>query len=575
MPFALTDSRRLPGPSLLLDGPGAVVDVRVPEGQGEAAVAAWERHLLKFLAAVGWPEGEIAARPFTDGASLAFAAPLDALYAATEVNEAAWAAAVAGLSGEGAPPFEAEAARLRALVAEERNPALLALARAAAERGVTFLWDDHHASVGLGVGASTWPVGKLPDPGAVRWEHVRDVPVALVTGTNGKSTTARLLGAIAMAAGRTPGVTTTDYVAVGGEVVDRGDYSGPGGARTALRDPRVEVGVLEVARGGLLRRGLGVPRVAAAAVTNVAADHLGEYGIETVEQLAEAKFVVAKALGEGGVLVTNADDPYCEHEAHRQGPLLEARGVRVAWAALDPANDRLRVHRADGGLACAVVDGHLAWAERGRDWVPVVPVEAVPVTHGGAARYNVRNALTALALARALGLPDDAVAEGLRTFRGDPESNPGRGNVFEVDRAVVWVDFAHNAHGLDAIADTVAAFRARRRLVLLCQAGDRSDADIEAHARAALRVGAERYVLADLPNHLRGRRPGEVPALLRRALTEGGVPDAHVEVVSDPLEGTRRALAWAEPGDLLLLLVLSGRDEAIALVREAAEAVRR
>jgi UDP-N-acetylmuramyl tripeptide synthase len=551
------------------------VEVRAPEAQAGAALAAWERHLRRLLAGVGWPEAAVAQRRYTGGASLAFAAPLDVLYAATEVNEAAWAAAVAEVRGDDLPPYEAEAARLRALVEAERNPALLALAGAAAARGVTFLWDDDHASVGLGVGALTWPVEKLPAPKAVRWDDARDVPAALITGTNGKSTTARLLGAVALAAGRTPGLTTTDYIAVGGEVVDRGDYSGPGGARTAMRDPRVDVGVLEVARGGLLRRGLGLPRATAAAVTNVAADHLGEYGIEDLEQLAEAKFVVAKALGAGGVLVTNADDPYCVHEAHRQGPLLEVRGVGVVWTALDPEHERLRVHRAGGGGACAVVDGHLAYSERGRGWVPVVAVEAVPVAYGGAARYNVRNALTALALARALGLPDDAVAGGLAAFRSDPETNPGRANVFEVDRAMVWVDFAHNAHGLDAIADTVAALRVRRRLVLLCQAGDRSDADIAAHARAALRVEADRYLLADLPNHLRGRQPGEVPALFRRVLTDGGVPDERIEHVSDPVEGTRRALAWAEPGDLLLLLVLSGRDEAIALVREAAEGVRR
>src|SRR5690606_16253295 len=121
-------------------------------------------------------------------------------------------------------------------------------------------------------------------------------------------------------------------------------------------------GVLEVARGGILRRGLGVPRATAAAVTNVAADHLGEYGIETVEQLAEAKFVVAKALGAGGTLVTNAEDAYCAHEGHRRQALLEARGARVCWTALDPAHERLRAHRAAGGPACAVVDGHLAYA---------------------------------------------------------------------------------------------------------------------------------------------------------------------------------------------------------------------
>lgn len=574
MPFTLRDSRRLTGPSLLLDGPGAVVEVRGPDDQVAAAVAAWERHLRRLLEAVGWEASMVAARRYEGGASLAFAAPPDALYAATAVNEAAWAAAVAEAAGEDATPFDTTAERLRSAVRAEASEAFRRLAQAAAEHDVTFLWDDEHVSVGLGTGAATWPVEKLPAPKDVRWEAVYDVPVALVTGTNGKSTTVRLLGAVLHAAGLTPGLTTTDYVAVGGAVLDRGDYSGPSGARTVLRDPRVQAGVLEVARGGVLRRGLGVPRATAAAVTNVAADHLGEYGIETVEELAEVKFIVAKALGAGGVLVANAEDPYCAHEAHRQTPLLEARGGRVCWTALDPQHERLGVHRRQGGLAYAVVDNHLAYSG-GKDWVPVVAVDALPFAHGGAARYNVRNALTALALARALGVPDEAIARGMAGFKSDPETNPGRGNVVEVGAVRAWVDFAHNAHGLEALTDTVAALPAARRLLLIGQAGDRSDDDIAAFARAAARLGADRYVLAEYPRYLRGRAPGEVSALIRRGLLDGGIAADAVEEVPGPIEGTRRALAWSSSGDLLVLLVLSERDEALALLRDAAEAARR
>src|SRR5690606_30043037 len=237
MILALADSRRLTGPSLLLDGPGAVVEVRLPDEQAEAVVAAWERHLRRLLEVLGWEAEAIRHRRYTGGASLAFAAPADALYAATEVNEAAWAAAAAAFTGDDVPSFDLEAERLRTMVREEENAAFRVLAATAAARGVTFLWDDAEVSVGLGQGASTWPAEKLPSPEAVRWEGVHDVPVALVTGTNGKSTTVRMLGAVLRAAGRTPGLTTTDNIVVGEEVMDRGDYSGPGGARSVLRDP--------------------------------------------------------------------------------------------------------------------------------------------------------------------------------------------------------------------------------------------------------------------------------------------------------------------------------------------------
>jgi UDP-N-acetylmuramyl tripeptide synthase len=199
-------------------------------------------------------------------------------------------------------------------------------------------------------------------------------------------------------------------------------------------------------------------------------------------------------------------------------------------------------------------------------------VRDLPIAYGGAARYNVRNALTALALARALDVPDAAIAEGLTTFRSDPETNPGRANVFEVQGARVWVDFAHNAHGLDALIEAVAAVPAERRLFLFGQAGDRTDADIEALARTAARLQADCYLVAEYPKHLRGRAAGEVPRLLHRTLLDAGIAESAVEDAPDPLAGTRRALAWSKPGDLLVLLILSNRDEALALLRDAAEA---
>ncbi|NNF56647.1 MAG: Mur ligase [Rhodothermaceae bacterium] len=571
--LALDDSRRLTGASLLLDAPGAVMEVHLPEARAEDALAAWERHLRALLDALGWADATLASRRYPEGASLAFTAPLDALYAATEVNEAAWAMTVAELGEEPLPELQAEVERLRGLIEEEHNPTLLELADAAAARGVTFLWDDDDVSVGQGTGVKTWPVDDIYPPDAIAWADVHDVPVALVTGTNGKSTTARLLGAILRADGRTPGVTSTDRIIVGHDILDTGDYSGPGGARTVLRDPRVETAVLEVARGGLLRRGLGTPTATAVAVTNVADDHLGDYGIETVEGLARVKFVVTKALGEGGVLVANAEDPYVQHQAHRLRPILEAQGATICWTALDPDDERVALHHERGGAVCAVVDGHLAYGHRS-EWTRVIAVNDIPITLGGAARYNIRNALIALGLARALGVSDAAIAKGLAAFRSDPDTNPGRGNVFEVGEARVWMDFAHNEHGLSALSEAVLALPSRRRLVLLGHAGDRTDAEISGLARSAAKFEADKFILAEYPEHLRGRELGDIPRLLRKTLRAEGVPDDAIEVAPGPLEGTKQALDWAEPGDLLLLLVLSKRDEATALVREAAAGAR-
>jgi UDP-N-acetylmuramyl tripeptide synthase len=442
----------------------------------------------------------------------------------------------------------------------------VALAAAAAAHGLPLAGDDDAVTVGYAAAGRTWPATALPDPADVPWDALGTVPVALVTGTNGKSTTTRMVAGMAHEAGYTVGLSSTDAILVGGEIVERGDFSGPLGARTLIRDPRVTAAVLEVARGGLLRRGVPVPRAAAAAVTNVASDHLGEYGVETVPALAEAKFVVAKALGPGGVLVVAADEEAAAAEAERQADALVARGVVLAWTALDPAHPRL----ATAARAASVVDGQVALRHADGLWMPVCRVDDIPATWGGALRHVVRNALTAAALGDALGLPLDAVARGLHTFRGDETDNPGRANRYDVGGAQFVVDYAHNAHGIAAICDAVARLPARRRLFLASTAGDRTDDELAAMGAALATVRAERYLLTDSPGHLRGRAPGEIGRHIRAALLAHGVPPERVADTPDTLAAVHEALAWAEPGDLALLSVLAQRDEVAALLRARA-----
>ncbi|MEM1043936.1 MAG: Mur ligase family protein, partial [Bacteroidota bacterium] len=443
----------------------------------------------------------------------------------------------------------------------ERNPALLALREAAAVRGVAFLPDDDFVSVGLGTGSQTWPVSEIPDPEAVDWPEVHDIPVALVTGTNGKSTTVRLTAAMAQAAGRTAGRCSTDFVRVGDTVVERGDWSGPGGARAVLRHTGAELAILETARGGMLRRGLALSRAEVALVTNVGEDHLGDYGILTLDDLVEVKLTIRRAVESDGVLVLNADD---------DGLVRHARDYSgtVCWFSLDPDNPVLAAHRRAGGRTCSVEDGEIVWTWGDAREV-VLPVADIPIALGGAAKHNVANALAAVALAKELGLPTDAIRAGLQAFRGDAADNPGRGNYFEIGGAKVLVDFAHNPHGVGAIADTARALPAERRLVLIGQAGDRTDAEIRGLARAAWRADPDHVLIAALADYRRGRETGEVPALLDDELHRLGAPSEHVTHVSDPIAGVRAALDWMQPGDLLLLFVLSQRDEAFAVLREA------
>jgi cyanophycin synthetase len=561
----LLDSRRLTGPSLLLDRPGAILEVALSPEEGAAAIPVWAAQARRMLDTVGWTGTEIAMRRFDGGASLAITAPIDGLYAATEINDWAWGAAEAAVLGLATPDFQAAVARLRDEIAREANPALIALQAEAASRGVSFLADDHFASVGLGKGSLVWPVRALPAAGDVDWSHVYDIPVLLVTGTNGKTTTVRLLAAIVDASEQMAGTTSTDLVEVGGEVVDRGDFSGPGGARALLRDRRVEVAILETARGGLLRRGLAVHRADAALVTNIAADHLGEFGILDLPALTEAKLVIARAVGPRGRIVLNADDPELVAAAGRRGGL----GAPIVWFSLDAASPIVKKALAAGGEVCFLDGGALVLAHgkgKSRERIEVTRVENVPVAFAGAARHNVANALAAIAMASAIGIPAEAMAKGLQRVGNTLADNPGRANIFERDGVRILLDYAHNPHGLTALLDIARSFPAARRLLLLGQAGDRTDEAIRDLARAALPFQADRIMIKELPEMLRGRPPGEIPAILEDELRRNGVPAESIERADSELEGARRLLAEARTGDLVVLLLHTQREAVVGLL---------
>ena len=537
-----------------------MLDVSLLPGEAEAAVAAWQEQVRRLLDAVGWRDEQTSVWRFPGGASLAISAPIDVLYAATEVNETAWLAAEAVLRGESVPDVEEAAGRLRAEIAREQSPALLALRDAAERRGVAFLWDAGQVSVGLGTGSRAWPAAEPPAPEEVPWEEIHDVPVALVTGTNGKTTTVRLLAALAHAAGITAGMTSTDRVEVGGEVLEEGDFSGPGGARTLLRDRRVELAVLETARGGILRRGLAVRRADAAAVTNVAADHLGEYGVHDLEALADVKMLVTRFVRPGGRAVLNADDP-----------LQVARSARasapVDWFSLDPGRPAVQALLSATATAWVLAGDRLErWKEGRRE--PVVDIAEIPVAFGGAARHNVANALVALGVGTALGLPREAMVRGVKSFQGTPEDNPGRLNLLDLGGCVrALLDYAHNPHGLEAFLAVARSLSAKRRLIILGQAGDRSDEAIRDLARTAWSLQPDRVVIKELPEMLRGRRTGEVPAILEDELRRLGAADEVIDRAPDEIAAVRQALAWAGEGDLLLLLVHTRRDEVLELLR--------
>jgi UDP-N-acetylmuramyl tripeptide synthase len=560
MSIKLLDNRRLTGPNLFWDMPGAVLDIAIDGVSTERVTSAWAEETGRLMEAMGWRAENICWRVFSGGASLVINAPIDVLYTACELNEVALNRVAARLAGEPLPSFDDAITKLVAQRAEEQNTALLAMQRAAQDNHVPFLWDDDEASVGFGKSAIVWPASAVPEPETINWQQVGSIPLGIVTGTNGKSTTVRLASAILAADGLRAGITSTDYIRVGEEILDHGDYSGPGGARTLLRHPKSEAVVLEVARGGLLRRGIGVEHADGALITNIAADHLGDYGINSVSEMAEAKFIVRRALGANAPLILNADDP----ESVRMAATLSNR---IIWFGLDQDNRVLETHLEKQGEAAYLSDGWLVLATN-IGTRNIVEAAKIPVTFGGIARYNISNALAAMALCHVLGASDEALAKGLESFSGDADENPGRGNLFEKNGIRIFLDFAHNEHGIKAVSETIKAFQARRHIVLMGQAGDRADKELGEFVAAACGLNPDRLLVCELPGYERGREAGEVPGLITAFAIDAGVPRDTVTELASPVEGVKKALAEAKPGDCLVLLALTQRDELLALVRE-------
>ncbi|WP_136255721.1 cyanophycin synthetase [Onishia niordana] len=369
------------------------------------------------------------------------------------------------------------------------------------------------------------------------------IPIVAVTGTNGKTTTVRLLSHLLRQAGRKVGMACTGAIEVDSHVIMRGDYSGPQAAAIVLREPTVECAVLEVARGGIMRRGLGFDACDVGVLLNIASDHLGEHDLHTLDELARCKTVVIDAVRPEGTAVLNADDP-------RALAAQEWSRGDIILFTLNPDSRAIRQHVHDQGVAFTVYQDDLVMRQ-GRVEAKLIPVTEVPITFEGHARFNVANALAASAAAYALGLSLSDIRLGLSTFHPTPGQNPGRTNLIEADGLKVLIDYGHNVPALDALTELVRALPAGRRIGVASAPGNRRDEDLfELGARLAGMLDVAILCETDP----RGRHPGDVAGLLRDGAAS--IPEAcHVEVVMDERQAIDRAFDEAGDGDLLVLLI--------------------
>jgi len=388
------------------------------------------------------------------------------------------------------------------------------------------------------------------------------IPVVAITGTNGKSTTTRLIAHIGVVAGMKVGMTNSDGIYIGSELVEPGDWTGFGGAARVLAEPKLELAVLETARGGILLRGIGYAANDVAVVTNVSADHLGLQGIDTLDELAEVKGTVARITKRSGWVVLNADDP----RAWRM-----RRETKGRWYpfTLDPESPAIELALDRGGRAAVLQRGWLVLQGAGRRPQRLARVTDLPVTFAGLAEYNVANALAAAAAADALGIPAATIAEGLRSFALDRALNPGRLNLFERRGLLVLVDFAHNEAGLAGLLEVCrrlsegsARASGRRRgkvRVAIGTAGDRGDEILFGLGRLA-GAGADQVVICEKHHYLRGREADEMNELMRAGAAEAGY-GGPVEAFPTELDALQALVARSRRGDVVAVMTHAERAE--------------
>ncbi|MEN9243433.1 MAG: cyanophycin synthetase [Gloeomargarita sp. DG02_5_bins_242] len=368
------------------------------------------------------------------------------------------------------------------------------------------------------------------------------IPIIAITGTNGKTTTTRLTAHLLKQMGKVVGFTTTDGTYVGDYLVAAGDNTGPQSARLVLNDPLVEVAVLESARGGILRSGLAFAECDVGVVLNVAADHLGSYDIDTIEEMARVKGVIAEVVRPGGTVVLNADD-------ERVAAMAARSQGRAAYFSLQADNPLVRSHRRRGGLAAVYDQGEL-WLYQGEWTLRIVRAAEVPLTLGGRVPFMIANSLAATLAAFAQGVPLEQIRQGLRTFSASVSQTPGRMNLIPVGAFHALVDYAHNPHGYAAVADFVRSWHEGLRIGVIGGPGDRRDEDLVQLGVIAGRVFD--WVIIKEDDDRRGRSLGEAAELIRAGLLQTGTA-CRWEMILDETTAIRTALSKATPGSLVVV----------------------
>lgn len=536
-------SRRLVGPNLFFKETGTVLDIPLIDDR-KKLTKLFNQEAYRILPELGWTEIKLEHKFFNNGVRFAMTAPVDITMPACDVIDFIWASVRQFVEEGSYKTIEEAKSELMDFINEDQNLKYRKLHELAKTKGFNAFRDKDTAFVGSGIGCYEFDLIN-DEIDNIDWSKVYDIPAVIVTGTNGKTTTVRLTDFICRYAGKLTGYTSTDWVKVNNELVDEGDYSGPTGHQFVLTNKDVEIALLESARGGLLKRGLIESYVNAAAVTNVSADHLGEDGIETVAELAEAKSIVFRTVGEGSHAIINLDNSYMKAKFDE----LDCSKIVITQ---NPQDHDMDYYLANSDYASIVENGEFVWIEKGIKKSLLKVVDA-PLTVKGFAKHNIENALVAIALSFKLGISFENISNALKSYENDPKENRGRANVFEWDNKVAVVDYAHNEAGMESLLSMMKAYdKGGKTYLMIGTTGDRKYL-ISPINDIIMKHDVDFIVLKETASYLRGAEPLELPFLTKKDLEKKGFDLANTYISCGELEGVEYIVERLQDNDVAIL----------------------
>ena len=535
-------SRRLVGPNLFFKETGTVLDIPLTEDR-ERLTELFYQEANRILPELGWVDIKITHKFFNNGVRYAMIAPVDITMPACDVIDFIWLSVREYVENGKFKSIDEAKKELLPTIKEDENLTYRKLYELAKSKGFNAFRDKNKAFIGSGTGCYEFDL-QNDDLESIAWDKVYDIPAVIVTGTNGKTTTVRLTDFICRYAGKLTGYTSTDWVKVNDELIDEGDYSGPTGHQFVLTNKKVEIALLESARGGLLKRGLIESYVNAAAVTNVSADHLGEDGIETVAELAEAKSIVFRTMGENSHAIINLDNSYMKEKFDK----LSCNKIIVTQKA-DEHDMEYYLAKAD--YACIVDDGKFIWIEKGQKTV-LLDVKEASITVNGFAKHNIENTMVAIALSFKLGIEFATIVEALKEYKNDTKVNRGRANIFEWDNKVAVLDYAHNEAGVDALLSMMKAYdKGGKTYLMIGTTGDRKYL-ISPINDIIIKHDVDFIVLKETAKYLRGSEFMELPLSIRKDLADKGYDVSNTFISHGELEGVKYILDKLEDNDVAI-----------------------